>query len=298
MRELRGLVFLARLTCRRQAFSRKSWVALTLIALSCLAAGAWGWRQRASGEWRRGPPAPAWVQRWRPDRVVVDGLYLALKVPDAVNAADRDYHPNFPLRFAELFGMQLHLSFVLPMLCLLYAAGAWADERDERTLALLLARPLTPWKMHLAKAAGIAPVALAAGVGGFGLVCLAAGPAGRANWVAFAPAVAWTTLGYSSLFLGFGAALRRPLVFGAAYAGFFEFLVGNFPGTIKRLSIAFYGKCLMYDAGAPLGFQPSNRAMFLPVTASAARWTLALAALAFLALGAWLFHRREHHDLS
>ena len=88
------------------------------------------------------------------------------------------------------------------------------------------------------------------------------------------------------------------MVVGVAYAFFFEFIAGNLPGTIKRGSIAYYCRCMMYDEGSALGFQPLYARQFLPVAGQTAATVLVVAGISLLAFGAWRFHRREYRDLT
>ena len=37
------------------------------------------------------------------------------------------------------------------------------------------------------------------------------------------------------------------------------------PGYLKRVSISFYARCMMYDAAEHFGVQPDRRSIFLPV---------------------------------
>jgi hypothetical protein len=88
------------------------------------------------------------------------------------------------------------------------------------------------------------------------------------------------------------------MVVGVAYAFFFEFLAGNLPGTIKRGSISYYCKCMMYDEGSALGFQPLWARQFMAVSGEVAFVVLVSSTIVLLAIGAWRFHRREYRDLT
>jgi hypothetical protein len=74
------------------------------------------------------------------------------------------------------------------------------------------------------------------------------------------------------------------------------------PGIIKRVSVAYYVRCMIYDAGSELQLGPAGRIareMFLPVSGRTA--TIALLssiALLLLLLGLLVFSRREYRDLS
>jgi hypothetical protein len=55
---------------------------------------------------------------------------------------------------------------------------------------------------------------------------------------------------------------------------------------------------MMFDAGSDLGFQPTSFLQFLPVDGPTALTVLAIGSAILLALGAYLFHRREYRDLT
>jgi ABC-type transport system involved in multi-copper enzyme maturation permease subunit len=300
MREMRGLWFLAVLTARRQIFTKKSLVAAVLVGLACFSAVRWralkdplSARQQA-----RAARSPEWLRNNWPDRWIAIGLAAAVNVPAPVDFVRTYYKPNPTLYFAEETAMRLYVGFFLPILCLLYAAAAFGDEYEERTFVYVLSRPLTLWKVYLAKAAGAAPLVGVAATGGFGLLCLVAGAPGREAWTLFWPAIATAAFTYGSLFLLVGALVPRPMVVGVGYSFFFEFLAGNLPGTIKRGSISYYCRCMMFDEGSSLGFQPLSARQFMPVSGETAFATLVAVGVALLAFGAWRFHRREYRELT
>jgi ABC-type transport system involved in multi-copper enzyme maturation permease subunit len=299
-REWRGLLSLAVLTTRRQIATKKTLVALALIALACFSAVRWRALKdpNSTRQQTRAARSPEWMRNNWPDRLLALGLTAAMNVPDSVEYVRAYYKPNPTLYFAEENAMRLYVAFFLPILCLLYAAAAFGDEYEERTFVYVLARPLTLWKVYLAKAAGAAPLVAAAAVGGFAALCLSAGAPGREAWTLFWPAIATAAFTYGCLFLLIGALAPRPMVVGVGYAFFFEFLAGNLPGTIKRGSIAYYCRCMMYDEGSALGFQPISARQFMPVSGNTAFLVLLTAGFVLLAVGAWRFHKREYRDLT
>lgn len=299
-RELRGLLSLAMLTTRRQIATKKTLVALILIGFACFSAVRWRAMKdpNSSRQQARIARSPEWLRSNWPDRLLAVGLTTALKVPDPAEYVRVNYKPNPTLYFAEENAMRLYVGFFLPILCLLYAAAAFGDEYEERTFVYVLARPLTLWRVYLAKALGAAPLVTASAVGGFAALCLSAGEPGREAWALFWPSIAAASFAYGSLFLMVGALAPRPMVVGVAYAFFFEFLAGNLPGTIKRGSIAFYCKCMMYEEGSAFGFQPLSARQFMAVSGETAFIVLMTAGVVLLAFGAWRFHRREYRDLT
>lgn len=258
MRELRGLAYASALTMHRQIFARKTLVAGVLVALASLATLAWTLRR---GQTLRGEP----------DRLA--------------------------LEFGEDVVMFTFVGTLTPILCLMYATAALGEEREERTLVYWITRPMARWRLYCAKGLGTTPVVLLSVLLAFSLVCLFGGSAGRSAFVRFLPGVALGSVAYTALFLWIGAAAPKPLVVSVLYAFLIESLIGNMPGTLKRVAISYHTKCILYDAGASIGFRPENPANFLPIAGDASVRMLWCMIGFFLAFGAYAFHRREYREL-
>jgi len=121
------------------------------------------------------------------------------------------------------------------------------------------------------------------------------------------PCVAIGSIAYLSLFMLFGALFRRSTVLGMAYAFLLEGLIGTMPGLLKRMSLAFYTRCMAYDwagarswttANGMLGIDPSRKSFVLPIPGVAAMFVLLGVTIVLLALGAWRFNQKEYHDLT
>ena len=82
------------------------------------------------------------------------------------------------------------------------------------------------------------------------------------------------------------------------YSFFFETIAGNLPGHLKRLSISFYARCLMFDRAHALGMQPERPGIYLPMSGPAALAVLAGLTVGLLLLGMFLFARKEYLDLT
>jgi hypothetical protein len=123
---------------------------------------------------------------------------------------------------------------------------------------------------------------------------------GRPGWLAlrlFWPAVAWATLAFSSLFCLMGAYFRRSAVVALLYFGFLEVLVGNLPGYLKRISIGFFARCMMFEAAQDYGLQPQKPSVYLPVEAATAQAVLLGMTAGFLLLGMVVFTRTQYHEV-
>src|SRR5204862_5123117 len=91
--------------------------------------------------------------------------------------------------FARWVLFSLFLAFLLPLWSLSFATQALGGEREDRSLVWLLTRPLPRWSIYLAKFVGVLPWSLALNLGGFAIICWAAGPPGRTAFRLFWPAI-------------------------------------------------------------------------------------------------------------
>lgn len=211
--------------------------------------------------------------------------------------------------FTKNILLGLYLSFLLPLLTLAFATQTLGGEWEDRTLVWVLTRPLArPW-VYLAKFVAAVPWTFGMTLGGWFFLGLLGGP--RAFWAAahLWPAVALGTLTYLCLFQVLGAAFRRSTIIGVAYAFVLETLVGNMPGMVKRASVAFYTRCVLYAQAAEIGLDkptgdhrtgvvPDKAFFFLPVDGTTAVTVLVVAAVALFMIGMIVFSRREYRDLT
>jgi hypothetical protein len=130
---------------------------------------------------------------------------------------------------------------------------------------------------------------------GFAMLCLAAGPAGRPALSLYWPAVIWATLAFSALFLLIGALFRWPAVVSIVYSFCLELVFGLMPGYLRYASVNFYAKCLMFREQLAAGVESDRPDAYLP--AATAHVVLVAATAALLGLGAWLFSRKEYHEV-
>lgn len=192
----------------------------------------------------------------------------------------------------------IFLSFLLPIWCLSFATEALGGEREARSLVWLLTRPLPRPMIYLAKYFGLLPWALGLNLGGFALLCLLAGPPGRLAFSLYWPAVLLGTLAFCSLFHLLGACFRRAAVVALLYSFFLETILGNMPGLMKRVSIGFYVRCLMFDAARDYGVQVDRPSVYLPVSGATAALVLIGVTVGLLLAGMIVFAYREYQELT
>jgi ABC-type transport system involved in multi-copper enzyme maturation permease subunit len=293
--ETRGLAYLAYLTFRRQALARKS--AIAVILASMLVLGVYTWSIRR-------------VPEILEDQVKAKAAQADLDESSETMEERRDRRERgrpkvkrtpqeeILLEFTIEIVMGIFVTFLAPLLTLIYATSAFGDEREDRTLVYLLTRPLARWRIYLAKALGIVPLVLLVVLGAYVGVCLVGGEPGRGVLYRFLPGLTLGTIAYTSLFLLFGAVAPRPLIMSVVYTFLVETLVGNMPGTLKRMAISYHTRCLLFDAGKEIGVSPYNPRHFLPISPSTAASVLLVASAFFLIWGAFAFQRREYRDLA
>ena len=299
---LRAWFALVAVSLQRQARMRQMvWIALGLLVLTTGIVAAVRWDNRwGMDHWRypRGGP------QYRAIAGNYDGLSAAVPLAPETAAFHQMGAGAFEalLRgspftlFARWSMFGLFLAFLLPLWSLSFATQALGGDREDRSLVWLLTRPLPRWSVYLAKFLGVLPWSLALNLGGFALICWAAGPPGRTAFNLFWPAVLAGSLTFVALYHFIGTVFRRPTVVALVYSFFLETLLGDMPGMMKRVSVSFYTRCIMFDAAVDYGLTPDKPTVYLPVSGATA-WTVLLAATAALvALGMVAFSRMEYRD--
>jgi hypothetical protein len=151
--------------------------------------------------------------------------------------------------------------------------------------------------IYLAKFVAVLPWALALNLGGFALICLAAGAPGRFALQMFWLPIIGATFAFCAVFHLMGALFRRAAVAAIVYSFFLETILGNLPGYLKRLSVGFYTRCLMFSSAESYGLRPPERSdVYWPVPPLIAWLVLLGGTVLCLVLGMILFSRKEYHD--
>jgi hypothetical protein len=200
--------------------------------------------------------------------------------------------------FSSWLVFSLFIGFLLPILSLSFATEALGGEREGGTLVWLVTRPLPRSSIYLAKFLALLPWSLGLNLGGFALICLVAGPPGFLALRLYWPAVVGGTVAFCALFHLMGACFRRAAVVALVYCFFLETILGTMPGYMKRISLSFYTRCLVYSASGPYGLHPEKPSIYLPVDWVTA-WAILLGVTAVLLLaGVVIFARSEYQDLA
>jgi ABC-2 type transport system permease protein len=300
-RLFRAWCYLVWLCIQRQARARQMlWIALSLLALSTTFVALNG----ASGRWS--------MRHWRmprgsgPTFQEIDGALAALPLAPAASALRTGYEAVYSALlaqsgfavFANWMVFTIFLSFLLPIWSLSFATDAFGNELEGGTLIWLMSLPLPRPAIYLAKFVALLPVTLAFNFGGFALLCLAAGTAGHRALQLFWPSVLWGSMAFTSLFHLMGASFRRSAVTALVYSFFLETILGNMPGTMKRISIGYYVRCMMFEEAQAYGLQPEKPQIYLPVASHTALAVLLGLTLVFLVAGMFVFSTSEYREAS
>lgn len=208
------------------------------------------------------------------------------------------YHrQRTPADFIEDVLITVYMSFLLPMFCLSFASAGVATEREDQTLVYLLTTPLPRAWIFIAKLSAAFLLSIAWTMGSLGLLCRLAGQPGNMAFHAVWPAILASTLAYVALFQLFSVLFRRATIVALGYSLFLETLVGNMPGIVKRLTISFYARCMVFESSSDLGLGtagPFNALLFQPIPSTTAQTVLYAVSAALLLAGLLVFVKREY----
>lgn len=210
----------------------------------------------------------------------------------------RTYTPTAFDAFSQEFVLYLFGSFIVPVCALAYATTSIGGDREDRTLLFLLVRPIPRSLILLAKLLSTLPLVVGLVVSSFYVYCRLAGAVGETAFWLYLPAMFYMTLAYVALFHLFAVTFRHSTIVALLYSLFLEFFIGNMPGIIKRVTVSFYGRSMIYDVGAAEGLEPPEPLWFVPVSAQGGALVLLGIAAGGVALALWVFARREFRDLT
>ena len=221
-------------------------------------------------------------------------LFLALAIT-VVWAVPKPWNnePRTGQQLAKEILSPLFMGFLLPIVSLGFASATISGERTGQTLVYLLSTSIPRPQIYLSQFAAVLVLTLGITLGCLTSLCAVVGMDGVTVLREFAPVVALSTTCYVALFLLFSAWLRRATFLALGYALMIETLTANIPGVVKRITVSFYANSWLYDKATPLELEP-NMPSYDPVTGGTAMGVLVFASLGFLALGIWLFSRKEY----
>ncbi len=180
-------------------------------------------------------------------------------------------HPEFTERgfrdFSE-FMILVFASFVVPICAgVRHGQHRRRPRRSHARVSAGAAHP--PALVLLAKFAATLPLVFGLVIGSYWLYCQLAGEVGQTAFPLYLPALVAMTAAYVCLFHLFAVAFRHSTIIALIYALFIELLLGNLPGIVKCVAVNYYGRSIMYDAGASEGLAGPTRAGSSPYRALA-----------------------------
>ncbi|MBI1348529.1 hypothetical protein GC163_19825 [bacterium] len=222
--------------------------------------------------------------------VVVGAIVLAWTFPESRTAK----------KLAEQVLIPTYVAFLMPIFAISYGAAAIGGEREDQTLIYLLMTPLPRALAYGVKALATLVLVWGWSIVSLGSFCLLAGNSGRELFPLFLPGALLGGTAYAMLFMLIGTLFRYGTMISLAYWFFLEVLFGAMPGIVKRVTVSYYVKCLVFDAGSEIPLGPRGRVqreMFLAVSGETAMTVMIAAAVGFILLGATIFHQREFSEL-
>lgn len=229
--------------------------------------------------------------------VVLLPTSLLLVVCWAASRARRPVGESFQ-DFSQFFVLVGFAGLLVPLVTLAYGTSSVGGDREDRTLLFLLVRPIPRPILLLTKTLATLPLVLGVLGGTFWLLCRIAAPAGDVAWQAYLGPLTLLSVAYVCLFQVFAVTFRHATIWGLVYAIFMEALIGQLPGIVKRVTLNYYARVLLFAAGEPHGGPAPDARTFevlLPQTAQAA---LAGIALCSLLAALAIFQVREYRDLT
>jgi ABC-type transport system involved in multi-copper enzyme maturation permease subunit len=193
---------------------------------------------------------------------------------------------------SDLMGT-LMLSFLLPIMALIYGASMIRNEMDDRSITTVITSPLDRRVSYLGYYFSLTVVLtimlLLVQLVGWLAYFLVAGMGGEAVGLllAYSALLVIGSFVYSSLFLTMGVLLKQPIYLGLIYAFVWEGYIGSVPGVISDYTIMHQLKVI--------GSQLVSQGPITSVSGDVAASSLVLAVLTvvLVVIGAFSFRDKE-----
>jgi ABC-2 type transport system permease protein len=198
--------------------------------------------------------------------------------------------------FIDFILTTIFISIFLPLAALCFGTAGIGRERDSKTLVFLVSTPTPRPVVYYAKFVAMFLVTLLWTCGGYLVLLTCAGIIEAKVVFSYLPAIIFGTFAYVALFQLMSVIIRFATIVSFLYVIFFESLVGNIPGTTKRVTVSFYIKCMIFDASESLGFDRNDGGvdMFQAISGDYATLALIFGGLALILLGSLIFWQKEY----
>ncbi len=187
----------------------------------------------------------------------------------------------------------LVLSFVLPIMAMIFGASMIRNEIDDRSITQVLTSPVDRrisylgYYLSLIIVLGISLVIITTvGWSGYFLISGMSSDA-IGLLLSYLAVLMLGTVVYSSLFLVMGVVLRQPIYLGLIYAFIWEGFIGSFPGVVGNFTIMHQLRIIastQINYGSISGFSGDAGISFI---------SLIILAAILLLLGAYLFREKQ-----
>jgi ABC-type transport system involved in multi-copper enzyme maturation permease subunit len=148
-----------------------------------------------------------------------------------------------------IFGLMIWAFFIrfsVPVLAVFYGTSLVADEVDDKTITYLFTRPIPREAVLIGKYLAYVVCTVFVVLPSVMVVWLLMVPIGGRladSFIDLTKDLGLLAIGlavYGAVFALIGATLKRPLVFGLVFVFGWEVLVLALPGSLKRLTVAYY----------------------------------------------------------
>ena len=200
--------------------------------------------------------------------------------------------------FSVEFILVIFAPFIVPVCTLAYATASIGGDREDRTLVFLLMRPIPRAMVFLGKMLATLPLVVGLVVTSFVGFCYLAGEPGATAMRVYLPAVVYMSLAYVALFHVFAILFRHATIIALVYSLFIEVFIGSMPGLVKRITVSFYGRSMIFGQGLEHGLDPPPVEWFVPVSPTVGAATLLGITAVSVIAGLLIFQYREYRDLT
>ena len=196
-----------------------------------------------------------------------------------------------------------YLRIVAPLVLIFVGTAAFGDEWEGGTACYLLGAPIKRATLVIGRWAAATARALALllpAIVVLYVLCLLPFEGAMTNYLgelgAVLLAMTLMCMGYASVFVFLGLALKRSVMTSFIIVLVFEALMGNLPYGFGVLSLGFHARNLVWRLTSHEGFRPPNFGLELtdPISAlSSTLFTLLAGVVLFLLLSVWVLRRKQ-----
>ncbi|OPY33166.1 MAG: ABC-2 family transporter protein [Methanomassiliicoccales archaeon PtaU1.Bin124] len=186
----------------------------------------------------------------------------------------------------------LVLTFLLPVMALIYGASMVRNEMDDRSIIQVVTSPLDRRTSYIAYYLALTVVLvilliIITLVGGLSFMAFNGASGGPELMLAFMAVLCIGAIAYSSLFLVIGLVMKQPLYLGLFYVFVWEYFIGSVPGAVGELTIRHQLQVIASGL--------TDKGSFVNISGDPTTSLLAMLVMAVIlvVVGAFLFREKE-----